>query len=526
MKKRNILFLILIFIFSMFIHGEKVVVKVDNKTYYTAASEAGFESEALYQCILGHLGDLQPTDENLAQITEVICRSSHIQSTKGIEKLTALRYLNLYDNDVSSIDLSHNTNLVMLNMTFNDLTSIDLSHNTNLQQLYLNGNKISSIDLSHNTGLIDLNVYNNKLTSIDVSMLPNLKFILLSLNKLTSIDLSNNSQLEHVYLSGNQLTNVKMPTNGADNFTRLDLNANKLESIDVSDLPNLNYLIVSANKLSSLDVSNNTELEYLYASSNQLSSIDLTQQIDLRYLNLSLNNLSSIDLSHNINLEKLYISSNKLNKLSLNNLNNLREVNAVFNNFEGYDIPNKENITYLVVDYSWANDLKLYEYTNLEKLDIDYYYKLFVSEDSIPVSKVLEYIPEGIALNRSSVYKGFGNVSNKSISMCEYSVADQVSGVNEATDVSVCTDDTITSNTLTSSDKKIQVFSTDLSVRGLNTNAEVQFDGYYEIVYNWDQTVIVPNTSAFTSMIGVILSIIVLGVGLFILSYKLSANKQ
>ena len=99
MKKKSILLLIVLFLFSVFIHGEKTVVKVDKKDYYTPASEAGFESEALYRCVLDTLGEGREsaTDEELAQITEVICRSSNIQSTKGIEKLKALRYLNLYE---------------------------------------------------------------------------------------------------------------------------------------------------------------------------------------------------------------------------------------------------------------------------------------------------------------------------------------------------------------------------------------------------------------------------------------------
>ena len=279
-KKILIVAVILITLFSFnTINNNKLKsVTISSKKYLTAATDAGFESEELYRCVLDTLGKdrTTATNEELAGITEVICRSSNITSTKGIEKLTSLRYLNLYENKVSSMDLSSNTNLVMLNMTFNNLSSIDLSHNTNLQQLYLNGNKISSIDLSHNPKLIDLNVYNNKLNSINVSNMPDLKFLLLSLNNLTSVDLSNNTKLEHVYLSGNQLSTLKLPTS-ADNLSRLDLNKNNLgNNIDVSKYPNLNYLIVSANNMSNLDVSKNTNLEYLYASSNSISNIDLS----------------------------------------------------------------------------------------------------------------------------------------------------------------------------------------------------------------------------------------------------------
>ena len=108
MKKNFIFLLTIIVLLSVFIHEKKVIITMDNKEYYTSASEAGFESEAFYRCILNTLGEdrTSATDEELAQITDVICRSSNIESVKGIEKLTALRYLNLYDNKVSSMDFS------------------------------------------------------------------------------------------------------------------------------------------------------------------------------------------------------------------------------------------------------------------------------------------------------------------------------------------------------------------------------------------------------------------------------------
>ena len=148
-KKIFILAIILMMLFSFNIFNNnklKIITTYSNK-YLTGASEAGFESEELYRCVLDTLGEdrTSATDEELSQITEVICRGQNITSTKGIEKLTSLRYLNLYNNKVTNIDLSKNTNLVMLNMTFNSLSSIDLSKNSNLQQLYLNGNKIGTV---------------------------------------------------------------------------------------------------------------------------------------------------------------------------------------------------------------------------------------------------------------------------------------------------------------------------------------------------------------------------------------------
>lgn len=553
MKKVYYLLIILIGSFAFFGSFQNSS-KIDKKEYYSPATDAGFESEALYRCVLDTLGEdkTTATDQELSQITEVICRNSKIESTKGIEKLTSLRYLNLYDNEVTSIDLSNNTNLVMLNMTFNKLNSIDLSDNTNLQQLYLNGNNLSSIDLSKNTKLIDLNVYNNNLNSINLTMLPELKFILLSLNNLSSIDLSNNNKLEHVYLSGNRLSEVKMPTN-ALNLTRLDLNYNQLSSINLSTVPKLNYLITSANKLTNLDVSKNSELEYLYSSSNkisninlsnntklidldlynnQLSTIDLAKQNSLKYLNVSLNKLNNLDLSNNPNLEKLYASSNNLTALSLDKQTNLKEINAVFNKLNGYNIPNKSKITYMVVEYDWLKNMNLSEYSNLEKLDIDHYKKIATPNDSIAIVDVIKHIPSGITLNKYEVYDSFENINSKSVSICKYDVNYIVSGTNsttETTNVNVCTNEDFDKSTFTANDgNRLQIYSTDLKIANLNTSASLQFDGYYEILFNTEveEVVKVPNTAAVASIFTVLFGLVAVITGTIIITRRIYKKEQ
>ncbi len=485
------------------------ITTIETKKYLTPATEAGFESEELYRCVLDTLGKDQTsvTDEELSKITEVICRSSNITSTKGIEKLTSLRYLNLYGNKVTSIDLSKNTNLVMLNLTFNKISSIDISKNTNLQQLYLNGNNISSIDLSNNNKLLDLNIYNNKLTNINVSNLTELKFLLLSLNQLTSVDLSKNTKLEHVYLSGNKISTLTLPTS-APNLTRLDLNSNKLTNIDLTKLTNLNYLITSANSLTNLDLSQNTELEYLYSSSNKLSSIDLKNNIklidldlynnkltslnisnllNLKYLNASLNKLTNLDLTGLSNLNKIYASSNELSDLSLTSQNSITEINAVFNQFDHYSINDKSKITYMVIEDEWLNNINLAEYSNLKRLDIDYYKIIPVYGNSISADEVVKNIPTNVTLNKYALYNGFAGISPDSKNICKYDVEYNVEGntsSKETTTINTCKDITFNSNVINGNDaeyKRMQVYSEDISLNNKSTSAKIKFNGYYEI---------------------------------------------
>ena len=49
-----------------------------------------------------------------------------------------------------------------------NLSSLDLTNNTNLKELYLQNNKLTSLNLSKNTKLTKLNLSDNKLQSINI----------------------------------------------------------------------------------------------------------------------------------------------------------------------------------------------------------------------------------------------------------------------------------------------------------------------------------------------------------------------
>ena len=68
----------------------------------------------------------------------------------------------------------------------NQLTSLDVSHNTALTQLACSNNQLTSLDVSHNTALTWLWCYNNQLTSLDVSAIPAIKDAVVNGTKDTS----------------------------------------------------------------------------------------------------------------------------------------------------------------------------------------------------------------------------------------------------------------------------------------------------------------------------------------------------
>ena len=87
-----------------------------------------------------------------------------------------------------------------------DLTGIEAF--INITGLNVWGNELTTLDLSSNTLLIELYCYNNNLTYLNVDSCPNLEIINCSQNKLIFLDLKNYIHLEVVHLSYNQLSNL------------------------------------------------------------------------------------------------------------------------------------------------------------------------------------------------------------------------------------------------------------------------------------------------------------------------------
>ena len=243
------------------------------------------------------------TDEQLKSIKSVSydgAFSEKIKSTTGIEKLTSLTDLSLYNNKLSSIDLSKNTALTDLDLSVNNISSIDLSKNTALKELNLNVNNINSIDLSKNTALKELNL--NNISSIDLSKNTALTSLSLYFDNLSNIDLSKNTSLTYLVLERSKISNIDLSKNTSLRY--LVLSDNKISNIDLSKNTSLRYLNLS-NNISSIDLSKNTALTRLYLNDNNISSIDLSKNTDLTELDLSSNNISSIKLYDNFDISKL-----------------------------------------------------------------------------------------------------------------------------------------------------------------------------------------------------------------------------
>ena len=192
------------------------------------------------------------TDDEIAGVTELILNEKSIQSLKGIECFTALTGLNCAGNQLTSLDLSKNTELTLMMCANNQLTSLDLSKNTALTDVNCSFNQLTLLDVSGCTALTLLMCYDNCLTSLDVSGCTALTSLMCTDNQLTSLDMSKCTALTLLYGHTNELT-----------------------SLDVSKCTALTSLGCSGNQLTSLDVSKCTKLETLSCCGNQIKGAEM-----------------------------------------------------------------------------------------------------------------------------------------------------------------------------------------------------------------------------------------------------------
>ena len=222
-------------------------------------------------------GEIQVSEASVIQFLKI--NLSSIANLQGIGSFSSLKFLNCYSNQLTTIDISQNSQLLALICYQNQLTSLNITQNQALQHLSCYGNPLTSLNLTQNTGLTRLTIGFHSLNSIDVSQNTALTYFECGYAGFTSLDVSQNVNLVNLQCNNNQLT--------------------------------------------SLDVSSNTLLEILNCRYNQLTVLNTTLNPALRFIGCDFNNLEAIfKKSGNISL------SNGTGTLGLDNNPNLQYVCA------------------------------------------------------------------------------------------------------------------------------------------------------------------------------------------------------
>lgn len=202
-----------------------------------------------------------------------------VGSTISDAKLASVNKISAIDKDISSMQgIEYFTKLSYLSCAQNQLTTLDLSKNTELTQLVCNSNKLTSLDVSKNTLLFFLNCNQNQLTSLDVKLNSELSTLRCSSNKLTSLDVSENAKL-----------------------TALECNRNKISYLFLRNNTELKYFYCSSNKIDQLDLSNNTLLILLQCDDNCLTHLELD--------NTALTDRTAVDVGNQSSTRRFTVNS-------------------------------------------------------------------------------------------------------------------------------------------------------------------------------------------------------------------------
>ena len=190
--------------------GEKLLFNIYPKTSFTieGVKANGIDPETNKQIYI-----LDSEDGKISISGPVLffeCSGENITSL-DISKNSQLKVLDCSQNSLTSLDVSKNTNIGTLNCSNNNLSSLSISKNTVLSILKCSDNRIASLDLSKNTGLFELRCSNNKLTSLDLSKQNRLQEVHCDNNQLSSLIVSKQAtDLVEVRCTQNQIQGASM----------------------------------------------------------------------------------------------------------------------------------------------------------------------------------------------------------------------------------------------------------------------------------------------------------------------------
>ena len=328
--------------------------------------------------------------QHAVNLRALYLQGNHISDASSLANLARMQVLVLNGNGISEIDLTRMTNLRFLDLGNNDLASVDLSgqrtrvgenaRNSRLTALWLHNNRLTSIDLSGLTALRDrpdgashpsylsLRLDRNRLTSVTgIRDLPREVWSLkLEHNELTSVDLGDAEHLHYLYLNNNPISSTSdlAGFSALTDLRRLYLYETEISSIDLSRFPRLERAFLNDNRLSSIDVAGLDSIQRLWLRGNRITRITGLSDIGdtLASLNLRTNRLSSIDLSGLSSLRQLYLSDNALTAVDLAPVTQLDILwlhNGVSSGGSPADPTYQNQITSLGTLPRWLTDLRL-----------------------------------------------------------------------------------------------------------------------------------------------------------------------
>ncbi|MVO08128.1 T9SS type A sorting domain-containing protein [Flavobacterium sp. TP390] len=271
----------------------------------------------------------------LPYLKEFYCRSQNLSSL-NVQGLINLEKLDLYEADLTTLDLSSNIALKYL-----DCSAVILLSNLNiigintLEYLNISYTSLTDLNLTTNTSLKELIWRSQKIFTLDIST--NLNLERLILDKTPGVG--------QVSFSFNSL-NLSHLINLIEFSCNEQVNTPSLTNLDLSGCINLNKLKIVKSSIQNLDLSNNIHLKEISINNSVIESLNLSNLSELEKLNLNgTSSLNSWTHSHFPSLKDIYVENSGIPNLDLENSQLLLNV---FGNNSAVDFVNLSSSTSLI----------------------------------------------------------------------------------------------------------------------------------------------------------------------------------
>jgi len=190
-----------------------------------------------------------------------------------LESLDVSNHTSLYElfcgfnPNLININVNGCTSLYQLNFEhLVDLTNIDLSNTPNIRHLEIPQNGLTSLNISHLPYLMSLYCGSNQLETIDLSNNPNLGILTVEFNNLIELDISNNLLIWDLWFTSNNISSINLSEHNY--IERLRCSGNDLTYLDIRNGNNINIY--------SFDAQNNPNLTCIYVDDSEYSADNWT----------------------------------------------------------------------------------------------------------------------------------------------------------------------------------------------------------------------------------------------------------
>lgn len=313
--------------------------------------------------------------QGYANVEKLNLRGSNINGTVDLSKAAKLKYLYLDQcNLKGTLDVSNCPELEEIHVTQNaDLTAIKgLENCPNLKDIYAYDTGISSIDLSHNPEMIRIDLCRTPLKSIDVTNMKHLFALNVEDTNVTSIDATHNPELYELYLTNDKIDSVDVSHN--PELVHLRLSGTGVKNIDTSHNPKLAALYIQDTAIKSLDLSKNPDMFELFMDKTPIETIDLSNCRGLQHFNANDTALKSINIKKNKKLADVHINGTDITKLDLSNHPEIRQIECNNTKIKHLDLSGVPKLWKLYINNSSIDNLKnldLSDCTNLDTLECE-----------------------------------------------------------------------------------------------------------------------------------------------------------